>query len=904
MKVLCFSPYARWMLHTLYEITIAHALKLRGMEVNFILCDGVFSECDIHWAATEPRNEYSCFQCQAIVADLFYKMKMPYKWLGNFLMPQDFKIAQKWILSIDKEALENATFDGINLYNWVISSVHSHFRVNFIDLNNPVMEKALRNYLYSGALAYLALSRIIDFYKPNVLLLFNGRLYLTRIAFELAKKHKIHTFIHERGALIETLQFHKNEFCHSYKPILQSWEYWREISLKEEELKTIYCYLEDKAFGRRLNWKVFSDPPIFKKQEEIRNLLGIHNFKHIISLFTSSEDEVVATIEKFDKGFKNQQEWIEKTIEFFLNTPENMLLIRVHPNTGGRRATGNNVQQLNYFINLKNRLKNVENIKVILPEEEISSYSLIDLSHLGLVYLSTIGLEMACKGKKVIVCENAIYANEDFVVTVRNKNKFLQVLKNHITYLDNDSDITIAQRAYRFAYHYFVRHSIPFDLIHMPDIHTGIPRYHNISELLPGRNENLDKICDFILSRRETIIELPDKQRINRRRYNENIEKKFLKRILSLKNIYVIKEPPLISVVVPCYNYGQYLETAIISVINQTFSNWEVIIINDGSTDNTSEIAKRLIKKYSEFKIKLIEQDNSGQPAIPRNRGVKIAKGRYILCLDADDMIAPTMLEECLRIAEAGYPLVYTDVEVFEKGQMERKDIWVSGEYNFDILKFRNFIPTASLFLKSAWEKVGGYRTNVKGYEDWDFWIALGAKGYYGARVAKPLFKYFKDKDGLYTKATKDDARLKANIVLNNRDVYPSEVIEWASAILNGESWASPGERGIVPIPQAITQMKLKKTQRGQIKMIFYTAKQLYNNGQEEEAIKLFKKVLQLDSKFALAHNDLAFIYWQKKDVNKALYHLTKAMELAPNDRDIIRNCGRVMLELHKVKDT
>jgi len=86
--------------------------------------------------------------------------------------------------------------------------------------------------------------------------------------------------------------------------------------------------------------------------------------------------------------------------------------------------------------------------------------------------------------------------------------------------------------------------------------------------------------------------------------------------------------------------------------------------------------------------------------------------------------------------------------------------------------------------------------------------------------------------------------------------------------------------------------------------MIFYTAKQLYNNGQEEEAIKLFKKVLQLDSKFALAHNDLAFIYWQKKDVNKALYHLTKAMELAPNDRDIIRNCERVMLELHKVKDT
>ncbi|HDD44960.1 MAG TPA: glycosyltransferase [Candidatus Desulfofervidus auxilii] len=80
-------------------------------------------------------------------------------------------------------------------------------------------------------------------------------------------------------------------------------------------------------------------------------------------------------------------------------------------------------------------------------------------------------------------------------------------------------------------------------------------------------------------------------------------------------------------------------------------------------------------------------------------------------------------------------------------------------------------------------------------------------------------------------------------------------------------------------------------------------AEKLYSDGQVEEAVKLFKKVLELDPNFALAHNDLAFIYWQNKDTKKALYHLTKAITLAPEDRDIIWNCGQIMFSLGYIKD-
>ena len=83
----------------------------------------------------------------------------------------------------------------------------------------------------------------------------------------------------------------------------------------------------------------------------------------------------------------------------------------------------------------------------------------------------------------------------------------------------------------------------------------------------------------------------------------------------------------------------------------------------------------------------------------------------------------------------------------------------------------------------------------------------------------------------------------------------------------------------------------------------YHQAEALYNNGQEAEAIKLFKKTLELSPNFALAHNNLAFIYWQKQDVGKALHHIIKAMEISPDDRDIIWNCGQIMLGLGYAKD-
>ncbi|RCK71812.1 MAG: putative N-acetylgalactosaminyl-diphosphoundecaprenol glucuronosyltransferase [Ignavibacteriae bacterium] len=254
---------------------------------------------------------------------------------------------------------------------------------------------------------------------------------------------------------------------------------------------------------------------------------------------------------------------------------------------------------------------------------------------------------------------------------------------------------------------------------------------------------------------------------------------------------------PTISVIIPCYNYARYLPEAVESVINQTFQDFEIIIVNDGSTDNTQSVAESLIKKYSQYKIRLINQENSGNPAISRNRGIKLSAGKYILCLDADDKLAPTMLEECLNVLKTTpeVAIVYTDRLDFDG----EDSVVLAKDYNFEKLKYENHISYCALFKKEVWEKVGGYRTNVIGCEDWDFWIAAGSRGFYGYHINKPLFHYRKHSSGVYQQALRNMRLLKAKIILNNPQVYSEKEILEAKNILK-----TSNENKTVPLVSVI----------------------------------------------------------------------------------------------------
>ena len=197
--------------------------------------------------------------------------------------------------------------------------------------------------------------------------------------------------------------------------------------------------------------------------------------------------------------------------------------------------------------------------------------------------------------------------------------------------------------------------------------------------------------------------------------------------------------PPAVSVIIPCYGQAEFLEEAVASVIAQTWTDWEIVIVDDGSPDDTAQTAQELAAQHPHHRIRLLSQPNQGV-SVARNNGIATSTGRYILPLDADDMIQPQMLERTVAFLEAkrSISIAYTDWQVigatsqiFHAGPWELASMWVV-----------NRIPYCSLYRRGVWAATGGYNPKQGLWEDFDFWLACIERGVQAGRVAEPLFLY------------------------------------------------------------------------------------------------------------------------------------------------------------------
>jgi glycosyltransferase involved in cell wall biosynthesis len=195
---------------------------------------------------------------------------------------------------------------------------------------------------------------------------------------------------------------------------------------------------------------------------------------------------------------------------------------------------------------------------------------------------------------------------------------------------------------------------------------------------------------------------------------------------------------PAISIIVPCYNQAAFLSETLNSVLAQTATNWECIIVNDGSTDDTETVAKEWAVRDERFKY--IHQQNGGLSAA-RNTGIESAKGEYILPLDSDDLIGKEYIEKALKAfkADKNIKLVYC---LANKFGAENK-LWDLVPYTYQNLLINNCIFCSSVYPKSSWQQIGGYDIHFKkGYEDWEFWLRMLDKNSQVYQIPEVLFFY------------------------------------------------------------------------------------------------------------------------------------------------------------------
>lgn len=210
--------------------------------------------------------------------------------------------------------------------------------------------------------------------------------------------------------------------------------------------------------------------------------------------------------------------------------------------------------------------------------------------------------------------------------------------------------------------------------------------------------------------------------------------------------------PPTVAVVVTCYNLGRFLDEAVDSVLAQTYDDFEIVIVDDGSTDVETV---QLLAAYRRSKTRVIRSENRGLSAA-RNLGIRASRSPYVTTLDADDRFVPTMLEQSVRTLEGDPAIAFASHWLRTFGD----EVWEWKPQRCDLgaLADANTINGAALMRRECFEVVGGFDEEMRdGCEDWDFWLSAVEAGLRGTIIPDILYEYRRRPASMSREMMQDD---------------------------------------------------------------------------------------------------------------------------------------------------
>lgn len=198
------------------------------------------------------------------------------------------------------------------------------------------------------------------------------------------------------------------------------------------------------------------------------------------------------------------------------------------------------------------------------------------------------------------------------------------------------------------------------------------------------------------------------------------------------------KDSPRVSIVLPTYNQAEYLPQALDSIVNQSWPDWELIIVNDGSTDETPAILERYHRQYG---FTVVHQKNQKLPKA-LNTGFRLAKGDYLTWTSSDNLMLPNMLEVLVQSLDEHPKIgfVYADWEVIDE-QDNSLGIVQTLDHNRFLLMRINYINACFLYRRQCQDKLGLYAPEFILAEDWEYWLRI-SRHFKMMRVPQVLYQY------------------------------------------------------------------------------------------------------------------------------------------------------------------
>jgi glycosyltransferase involved in cell wall biosynthesis len=228
---------------------------------------------------------------------------------------------------------------------------------------------------------------------------------------------------------------------------------------------------------------------------------------------------------------------------------------------------------------------------------------------------------------------------------------------------------------------------------------------------------------------------------------------------------------PACSVVVPCFNDADRLVEALDSLVSQTYSDWEAIVVDDASTIGHVEA---VVGAASDPRVRVVRHAENRGLAAARNTGIRAAAAPLVLPLDSDDRLAPSFLDRLIGVldTEPDTDCVFSDFRLF--GEVDGIQRFAVGDLR--TLLIRQWLPgPGCLYRRTLWERVGGYCEAPElraGNEDWDFYVAAAKAGFRASHVAEPLYEYRVDRTSMSNRLQYTNHVTREFIYSRHRAVY------------------------------------------------------------------------------------------------------------------------------------
>jgi hypothetical protein len=424
-RVLIFSE-RYWSIHNAWELYVAKILELSDYKVTVIGCDGLNSFCDSY---TLEKSESICSDCKL-------NLKKMCSFHGiEYVSMNEYHEKHKYDSKIQSPVVNDLGFNEI-----VECSVMRHLRSNQrSDVNWDIVEQK-----FVKALKKVDefLSVFLEKYKFDYFFVLNGQFANSNLFLKYAKKYSVNYVTYERGNIKNSLIFSKNKNAVPFD--------MKDLFLGEEfniNLDELYNYLITREKVGNGHVPFFTDT--ISDIYHIREQLKLNYKNKTFVLFTNLIWD--SAVYNQDTIFKNMYEWVVETILFFNDHPQFNLIIRIHP--AEQKITWWKTRYSTMDAILDSGIILNQNIKVINSNEIFSSYSLMEISDVGLVYTSTTGLEMAIENKPVIMSANSNYSGCNLVYEPGSISEYLELLKINLKPLINQK-----KRVEKFLYLlYFVK---------------------------------------------------------------------------------------------------------------------------------------------------------------------------------------------------------------------------------------------------------------------------------------------------------------------------------------------------------------------------------------------------------------------------------------------------------------